>query len=340
MKLFLHNIFHFSILVFTFFTIICICLNLFPESWSSYSYPITNNIKEYIESEMDKEIVVIGDSRAKAGFVPKIIDPNSIYNLSIGGATPISGYYTLKKMLEKQKTPKTIILSYAPFHLIFDDTYPRPISEDFFTFKEISELYSEINKSDTMFWDIEKLNYSKSNFINLSQAYLIKIKFPTFFSAEIKNSKFLRGSDNRRVKNKVVNNMGTFTYGNREYCDDYNQETKYIEFNENKLISKYLKNILNLADTNNIQVIYITAPINKASDNIIKQKFREDYSSYFSSLKKEFPKVIFYSELRSFGNQYFGDASHLNNNGRIKFSNQVKTILLDEVRTHNNVYIK
>lgn len=289
---------------------------------------------------MDKEIVVIGDSRAKAGFVPKIIDPNSIYNLSIGGATPISGYYTLKKMLEKQKTPKTIILSYAPFHLIFDDTYPRPISEDFFTFKEISELYSEINKSDTMFWDIEKLNYSKSNFINLSQAYLIKIKFPTFFSAEIKNSKFLRGSDNRRVKNKVVNNMGTFTYGNREYCDDYNQETKYIEFNENKLISKYLKNILNLADTNNIQVIYITAPINKASDNIIKQKFREDYSSYFSSLKKEFPKVIFYSELRSFGNQYFGDASHLNNNGRIKFSNQVKTILLDEVRTHNNVYIK
>ena len=101
-----------------------------------------------------------------------------------------------------------------------------------------------------------------------------------------------------------------------------------------------MKNILNLADTNNIQVIYITAPINKASDNIIKQKFREDYSSYFSSLKKEFPKVIFYSELRSFGNQYFGDASHLNNNGRIKFSNQVKTILLDEVRTHNNVYIK
>jgi hypothetical protein len=335
MKLFLHNIFHFSVLVFSFFTIICFCLNLFPESWSSYSYSITNNIKEYIESEIDKEIIVIGDSRAMAGLAPKLIDPNSVYNLSIGGGTPISGYYTLKKMLEKQKTPKTIILSYAPFHLIVDDTYPRPISEDFFTFNEISELYSEINKSDTMFWDIEKLNYSKSNFINLSQAYLIKIKFPTFFLAEIKNSKFLRSSDNRRVKNKVANNMGAFAYGNRKYCDDYNQETEYIEFKENKIISEYLKKILNLANDNNIQVIYITAPINKASDNIIKQKLREDYSSYFSSLKKEFPKVIFYSELRSFGNQYFGDASHLNNNGRIKFSNQVKTILVDEARTHN-----
>lgn len=335
MKLFLHNIFHFSILVFSFFTIICFCLNLFPESWASYSYSITNNIKEYIESEIDKEIIVIGDSRAMAGLAPKLIDPNSVYNLSIAGGTPISGYYTLKKMLEKQKTPKTIILSYAPFHLIVDDTYPRPISEDFFTFNEISELYNEINKSDTMFWDIEKLNYSKSNFINLSQAYLIKIKFPTFFSAEIKNSKFLRSSDNRRVKNKVANNMGAFTYGNREYCDDYNQETEYIEFKKNKIISEYLKKILNLTSNNNIQVIYITAPINKASDNIIKQKFREDYLSYFSSLKKEFPKVIFYSELRSFGNQYFGDASHLNNNGRIKFSNQVKTILVDETRTHN-----
>ena len=117
--------------------------------------------------------------------------------------------------------------------------------------------------------------------------------------------------------------------------NNYNQETEYIEFKENKIISEYLKKILNLANDNNIQVIYITAPINKASDNIIKQKLREDYSSYFSSLKKEFPKVIFYSELRSFGNQYFGDASHLNNNGRIKFSNQVKTILVDEARTHN-----
>ena len=126
MKLFLHNIFHFSVLVFSFFTIICFCLNLFPESWSSYSSSITNNIKEYIESEIDKEIIVIGDSRAMAGLAPKLIDPNSVYNLSIGGGTPISGYYTLKKMLEKQKTPKTIILSYAPFHLIVDDMCQRP----------------------------------------------------------------------------------------------------------------------------------------------------------------------------------------------------------------------
>ena len=204
-----------------------------------------------------------------AGLAPKLIDPHNVYNLSVGGGTPITGYYTLKKMLEKHKIPKTIVLSYAPFHLIVDDTYPRPIAEDFFTFDEISELYSEINKSDTLFWDNEKLDYNNSEFINLFKAYLIKIKFPTFFSAEIKNSKFLRSSDNGRVKNTITENLGAFMYGTSEYHDGYNQETKYVEFNENNLISKYLKKILNLADANNIQVIYMTAPFNKASLGVI-----------------------------------------------------------------------
>ena len=75
---------------------------------------------------------------------------------------------------------------------------------------------------------------------------MIKIKFPTFFSAEIKNSKFLRSSDNGRVKNTITENLGAFMYGTSEYHDGYNQETKYVEFNENNLISKYLKKILNL----------------------------------------------------------------------------------------------
>ena len=40
---------------------------------------------------------------------------NSI-NLSVGGGTPIEGYYTLLEYLKNNKKPLYILLSYGPFH--------------------------------------------------------------------------------------------------------------------------------------------------------------------------------------------------------------------------------
>lgn len=96
--------------------------------------------------------------------------------------------------------------------------------------------------------------------------------------------------------------------------------------------------VFKLADANNIKVIYLTIPINQASDNILMQKFRDDYSNYFTSLKKEFPKVLFYSEIKPFENKYFGDESHFNNNGIIEFSKEINKILNNESVTDNSLY--
>ena len=138
MKRFIKKITKFFSLTVLLFAIIWINLLIFPNNWSSSSFSITNNIKNHIESVKNNEILIIGDSRAVAGFNPKIIDSNKVYNLNIGGATPITGYFTLKKLLNSGKTPKLLIVSYAPFHLIEDDSYPRIIKEDFLNFNEIS----------------------------------------------------------------------------------------------------------------------------------------------------------------------------------------------------------
>ena len=60
------------------------------------------HIKEVVNSTYNEniELIVIGDSRAKAAFIPSELPEINSFNLSLGGATPVEGYYILKKYLK------------------------------------------------------------------------------------------------------------------------------------------------------------------------------------------------------------------------------------------------
>ena len=186
-------------------------------------------------------------------------------------------------------------------------------------FNEISELYDEINSENDVFWRKDKINYHKYNLVNRYKAYLLKIKFPIFFSAEIKNSKFLRKSENLKMTYDIKNQMGFFTYGKKDFSDLNNQEVELNTFNINKTISKYLTKLFRLANDNNIKLIYINTPFNEASKLNLNNSFLNNYEKKFNLYKKEFPEVIFYSQIYSYENKYFVDPSHLNKNGSKKF---------------------
>ena len=211
--------------------------------------------------------------------------------------------------------------------MIEDDSYPRIIKEDFLNFSEISELYNDINSEDDIFWKENEFDYNEYNLINRFKAYLTKIKFPIFFSAEIKNSKFLRKSGNLKIGYKIKNQMGFFTYSNKNFSDLYNQEVSLNSFNINKTISRYLERLFKLANDNNIKIIYLNTPFNQASKLNLNNDFFLNYEKQFQKYKMEFPDVIFYSQIFSYENKYFGDPSHLNKNGSKKFSNYVKEII-------------
>ncbi len=258
------------------------------------------------------------------------------YNLSIGGSTPIDGYFTIKKMINSNKKPEYIILSYAANHFLIHPTFPRPIAEDFLDYQDIKELYEDLNSENDIFWDTKKLSFSKNENINLLKAYLYKLKFPLFFKAEIRNSVFARSSRNLKIKKSLEKSMGTFSYGQEDYSDELNQATNLSEFSENKVIEKYFKKLLTIAEKNNIQVIYYNMPINEASYNSLSLKFKSEYNSFFMKFKKLYPKVIFYSQIKYYNNHFFGDASHLNFSGQFKFSNEINdTLRIVKARTHN-----
>ena len=62
MKKFLSRILGFYIIISLIFTISWIYLFVNPMSYTSYSYPVTNNIKKYLKNTIKEEVLVIGKS--------------------------------------------------------------------------------------------------------------------------------------------------------------------------------------------------------------------------------------------------------------------------------------
>lgn len=337
MKKFISEILKFSIVLFVGFTILWLFLYVNPMNYSSYSYSITNNIKKYMKNSLKKEAIIIGDSRALAGITPTVFNSGDSYNLSIAGGTPIEGYFTVKKIIKYAKKPEYIILSYAPFHLINHNTYPRPIAEDLLDYKDITELYEDLNNDSEIFWDNKQLSFSEIKDLNLLKAYLYKLKFPLYFKAEMRNSMFNRSSSNLKIKESVEKSMGTFSFGQKEYCDELNRESSLSSFSPNEVIIKNLKKLLDLAEKNNIQVIYYNMPFNESSYISLPLKFRSEYNSFFKKFKKLYPKVVFLSQIKYYENSFFGDSSHLNISGQLKLSIELnETLKKIKAQTYNN----
>ncbi len=299
-------------------------LIFFPLSYNMHAYPMYLNKMELINSKFDYKNLIIGDSRTIAGIDPQILG-KSYYNLGLSGGTPVEGYFTLKKILENENKIDTILVSYGPFHLQWSDTFwERQLKYNFYEFKDINEIFYDLNTEQVKFWkeDVEKLDSSILYFV--LKAYLIKLRFPIFYRNELKNSLLLRGENNKKVYREIKNNKGQYLFGEKEFSHDLNYEAEMNSFEAKLIFINSLDKIFSLAANNDIQVVYINPPFNKSSYNKLNKTYIEDYNNSLQKLKIKFSEVIFSSDIMYYEDNFFGDASHLNEKGKIKFSEEIK----------------
>ena len=89
----------------------------FPMSYMDVEYAMYKQQKDYISKNHDtNRVLILGDSRAKASFMPDVLGED-VYNISLGGISPVESYYMLKEYLENHDAPEYLILAYAPMHL-------------------------------------------------------------------------------------------------------------------------------------------------------------------------------------------------------------------------------
>ena len=64
-----------------------------------------------------EHIIILGDSSGKAGIIPDRLGED-VYNVAVGGFSPVEQYFYLKKYLQNGEAPEYIILTYTPYHLM------------------------------------------------------------------------------------------------------------------------------------------------------------------------------------------------------------------------------
>jgi hypothetical protein len=315
-------------------------LNIGPLIYNVNEYPMWKSKMDYISYIHKSENIIIGDSRAEAAFVPDILEDN-FYNLSVGGGSPIDGYFILKKYLEKNKI-NILIISFSPKHLETVGTFfGRTLKYNLLSIKDIIQVFSkslELNENlDATDEDYylgkdfsykNKLDYYKAYY----KAILIRCKFFYFYIPEIQNCLFeSRYKNNIEVYNNISKRNGNYDFGTQLQAIGENEEAKKkVGFRYSKMTDYYLNEMLVLTKQNNIKVYFVIAPFNENSYNKIynlNKDYLKEYSDYINSLKLKYNNVVWNSDIYCYGNDFFGDPSHLNSKGQRKFSTYIKSYL-------------
>ncbi|MBO6015972.1 MAG: hypothetical protein J6P60_05230 [Lachnospiraceae bacterium] len=282
----------------------------FPMYYMDDEYAMYRQQREYClqETEDDKEIIILGDSRTKAGLVPEVLSENS-YNLALGGATPIEGYYSLREYLQHHDAPKTIILAYAPMHYMDVDTlWTRTVyfhnmdRDDFF---EILQNAKNCQKKEKILLPHYGLEYA-----------MYALYLPNKYATALKKSGFVfRHRQTVTKYREMKEQRGHTLYGTENGSGGVNGEAHESDFEASDVIDLYLDRMLDLCREEGISVILEQLPMNETSYSILQPDFKTHYKEYMAGIADAHPEALVNAGFCCYNNEYFGDADHLNAEG-------------------------
>ncbi len=289
----------------------------------------------YALEENSLDMVFLGSSHSYCTFNPEIFDNNlgtNSFQLGMPLQHPDSTYYTLKEVLNYQK-PKVVVME-VYFDLLKNDFELNQV-KTLFQVLDNEDLKNEYIKEDFPLSEKVKyktniLKYQADYFAYKGNEYNNKIK--NKFNVKDKETKKQKGIEEYASKGYVYCN---YTMLEDEY-DKTNQfknlDGKDFEFSNTQ--KDFLIKIINLCKENDIELIFVTAPIANVSLDYIQNY--DLIHNQIANFAKE--NNIFYidynlinKEENLLTNENFRDDAHLNDSGVKIVSNH----FLDVLKEHN-----
>jgi len=269
--------------------------------YESREYPMWMHVKGLINniSDQKQQMIIIGDSRAKAGYEPVLSSKNTL-NLAVGGSTPIDGYYTLFTFLKNNPDPESIVLSYSPLHLTHAMYFwSRTVKYDFLAENEFDEIFNNLKK------------YQDPAMGKENQLWKYKYLTSMYISSVFEGIKKKRWLINEEVKNSLVKTKGHAYFGTREGTQSLNGEVKEAsDFHHSELINYYFIKLIELARSRSIKVLWYTMPFNDASCNKVSPGLVSGFNEYIERLETK-TGINVIRKIHCMDNKYFGDGSHV-----------------------------
>jgi hypothetical protein len=298
-------------------------MNEFPLRFFDGEYSLYQQNKDYSYNHDEYcRVLIMGDSTSKAAWLPTLLTQDT-YNFALGGASTVEEYYYLKEYLINNDAPKYLIYTANAYSMsVFPTLWNRSVYFHRITFDDLEDL---INNSKN-FSDGEYLIQKDGKDIEMFERVLYYIYSPTKYGTALVKGLFSynRYKYNYITYQNVVENRGQTTFGTAIYCDELNRLVEYDGFEAPEMFDYYLQEIIKLCDEYNIKFIFQNPPMNKASFEVLNENFIAEFEGYLLQLQVIYPNALIDEKLFCYGNEYFGDKTHLNINGTEKFTLEMK----------------
>ncbi len=277
------------------------------------------------------DMVFLGSSHSYCTFDPEIFDNKlntNSFQLGMPLQHPDSTYYTLKEVLNYQK-PKIVVM----------EVYWDLLKNDF-ELNQVKTLFQVLNNetlkdeyikedfplSEKIKYNVNVLKYQADYFAYKGNEYNNKIK--NKFNVKDKETKKQIGTEEYRSKGYVYSDYKMLQDEYNKTNQFKNLDGKNFEFSENQ--KYFLQKIINLCKKNNIELIFVTAPIANVSMDYIKN-YNLIHDKVANFAKKHNIFYIDYNIINKqenlLTNDNFRDDAHLNHSGVEIISNHFINIL-------------
>ena len=280
-----------------------------------YDYALWTQQKDYIENNSDyNRILILGDSSAQFN-----IDLDQGWNdtriLAVGAMRMPGLYYTLENYLKNHSAPQFVLLSvtYDRFYGDYEEFLTKGVCFHYLDKNEINEIL------DTSKQVGSNLLKNVSNYEMFRYFY----RTPDLFTLEaLRNLSGGAAANNEGIYKETMERKGSYSYSAPEFS--MTQITKSAEEKKiymDPLMTSYLERMIEICEQNDIKLIMVQAPINKASYDKLDQQWFGQFNAMLEPYKG---RLIEENELPVYPNEYFYSSNHLNKKGIAHYTEDLK----------------
>jgi hypothetical protein len=265
-------------------------------------------------------VLVLGDSRAAAGLVPRLL-PGRVVNLAVGGGEPIEAYTALRRALMCPRPPRLLIVSFDATHFTRPDLFwERSVAYGFVGSAGTARLRRvSAVLGDGSVYDVRRPDGLPPRL----RAALYSIRFPAlYFAPLLHGGVFLRYWENRRRLRQVLASRGQDFFGTAPGSSVVAAEGTMRRFRPLPVLDWYFRHLLRLAAARGIPVDFIAMPMNAATGRAVRPAVRRGFAAYLAGVAARDPDFrVIGPVMPHWPDRFFGDGfSHLNPAGARRYS--------------------
>jgi hypothetical protein len=269
-----------------------------------------------IEASKKKHItLILGDSRIMAAYKPSTNNKNSVFNLALGGGTPVEAFQILRRLVNEQTQIRQLLISFAPGHFEHHDTFlGRAVLFNFYTNDEFKEITKYSANGSLFDADMDKVKYCNQR---LPMCYTSYIKYIFVPGRYEKNINFY---------NDTLSSNGWHLFG-MDTPMKKPADVRSTNFQPNPTLDTYFEKLIYLAKEKNIKLTYYLTPLEHSSYKLINMSYRNEFLSY---LKHKAPNMEFFDG-GPVPSELMGDGSHVNLLGAEFVTNDVNNRIFHNI---------